>query len=89
MTSTSSCMAVVTICSGVCLQAGIDHFHPRIPQGVANHLDAPVVSVQAGFGRQYPYLFCCCHDRTSYRVETAVYSPNTSRRVSQISPRVA
>jgi hypothetical protein len=53
ITSASSCSAAVTICSGVCRKARVDHFHPGVAERPGDDFRAPVVTVEPWFGNDY------------------------------------
>ena len=48
--SASSWSAVSATCSGVWNRPGVDHLEPGVPEGPGDHLDAPIVAVEAGLG---------------------------------------
>jgi hypothetical protein len=55
ITSTSSWMAVATICSGL-VEAGVDDLEASVPERPRHHLGAAVVTVQPWLGDEYPDL---------------------------------
>ena len=48
--SASSCRTASATISGRLEQPGVDHLEPGVAQGPGDHLDAPVVAVEAGLG---------------------------------------